>query len=257
MGTGHDGWLAHPCATGDLSIQIVPCGNLPSRLFKSRFGKCWPIAGVCTGGRAADRRAVSGVDSGRFTSRFRRYDGRVAQVAARQDFHACGRVGPAVRWRPTAAGRDPVRAYLAGAAGRRGTGCPAAERFASGEAMRLYSLVRPFDQIAPLRNRIGELVTIVLRLANMVAKADGSVTAAEAANLRNIQHELESEIVRIPIDEPSQQRGCSENGGPRGRTRAKYVADGADCPSQPCRQPLSRLGPSRRPKNSSRRQKRN
>ena len=124
--------------------------------------------------------------------------------------------------------------------------------------MRLYSLVRPFDQIAPLRNRIGELVTIVLRLANMVAKADGSVTAAEAANLRNIQHELESEIVRIPIDEPSQREDARRTGVHAVELREKIRRGcGPDCPSKPCRQPLSRLGLSRRPKNSSRRQKRN
>jgi SpoVK/Ycf46/Vps4 family AAA+-type ATPase len=69
------------------------------------------------------------------------------------------------------------------------------------EGMMLYSLVRPFDQISPLRNRIGALVTIIMRLANLVAKADGTITPNEANTLRAIQQELEVNLVRIPIDE--------------------------------------------------------
>ncbi len=69
------------------------------------------------------------------------------------------------------------------------------------EGMTLYSLVRPFDQIAPLRNRVASLVTIIMRLANLVAKADGTVTPNEASCLRAIQNELETNLVRIPFDE--------------------------------------------------------
>ena len=70
-------------------------------------------------------------------------------------------------------------------------------RYASHQAreMMLYSLLRPFDQIAPLRNRIGDLITIVMRLANLVAKADGSVTPEEADHLRSLQRELETHLV--------------------------------------------------------------
>lgn len=69
------------------------------------------------------------------------------------------------------------------------------------EGLLLYSLVRPFDQIAPLRNRVGALVTIIMRLANLVAKADGTVSRNEANNLRALQQELETNLIRIPIDE--------------------------------------------------------
>ena len=36
--------------------------------------------------------------------------------------------------------------------------------------LKWYSVIRPFDQIAPLRNRIGELETLVVRLANIIAR---------------------------------------------------------------------------------------
>jgi len=80
------------------------------------------------------------------------------------------------------------------------------------ESFTLYSLVRPFDQIAPLRNRVSELVTIVMRLGNLVAKADGTVTEGEARNLRSLQHELEGHLVRIPIDEPSRHQDARKYG---------------------------------------------
>ena len=43
-----------------------------------------------------------------------------------------------------------------------------------------YSLIRPFDRIVPLRDRIGALETVVMRLANLVARADGQLRDQEA-----------------------------------------------------------------------------
>ena len=78
--------------------------------------------------------------------------------------------------------------------------------------MLLYSLVRPFDQIAPLRNRVGTLVTIIMRLANLVAKADGTVSRNEANNLRALQQELETSLIRIPIDESGHHQEARQAG---------------------------------------------
>lgn len=64
-----------------------------------------------------------------------------------------------------------------------------------------YSLVRPFDVMPPLQRRVGELETIVMRLANLTAKADGIVSAVEAAILRTIQGEIDRHLKLLPIDE--------------------------------------------------------
>ena len=63
--------------------------------------------------------------------------------------------------------------------------CAAArEAAADSTKLKWYSLIRPFDRIVPLRERIGALETIVMRLANMVARADGVLNEAEAAVIR-------------------------------------------------------------------------
>jgi tellurite resistance protein len=53
----------------------------------------------------------------------------------------------------------------------------------SARQLQWCSLVQPFNQIAPLRARIGRLKTLVMRLANIVAKAEGVVLPVEAAAL--------------------------------------------------------------------------
>lgn len=67
-----------------------------------------------------------------------------------------------------------------------------------------YSIVRPFDEIAPLRERVGSLETLVMRLANMVARADGELGPNEAAVVKSIQEELHHHLRAIPIDEPNE-----------------------------------------------------
>jgi SpoVK/Ycf46/Vps4 family AAA+-type ATPase len=89
--------------------------------------------------------------------------------------------------------------------GKRLTGdklCAAAREAAQQTSkLRWYSLVRPFDRIVPLRNRIGELETIVMRLANIVARADGTLGEREAAVIRSIREELSHHLRQVPIDE--------------------------------------------------------
>ena len=76
--------------------------------------------------------------------------------------------------------------------------------------LKWYSLVRPFDQIAPLRDRIGELETIVTRLSNIIARADGPIKPGEAAHVKMIQDELFLHLRQIPIDEPDQRTDAHE-----------------------------------------------
>jgi tellurite resistance protein len=67
--------------------------------------------------------------------------------------------------------------------------------------LKWYSLVRPFDQIPMLRERVGELETVVLRVANLVAKCDGVVTAGEAALLQTIEEEIAFQLRPLSIDD--------------------------------------------------------
>lgn len=82
----------------------------------------------------------------------------------------------------------------------------------SGKASSLkwYALVRPFDQIAPLRERVGELETIAMRLANVVARADGPLKQREALHVKMVQDELHRHLRQIPIDEPTQHEEESQ-----------------------------------------------
>ena len=79
-------------------------------------------------------------------------------------------------------------------------------------AMKLkwYAPFRPFDEIAPLRNRIGKLETLVIRLAHLVARADGAITDVESAIIKTIQAELHRHLRPIPIDEPAQHAAADE-----------------------------------------------
>ena len=80
---------------------------------------------------------------------------------------------------------------------------------AKATSLQWYSVVRPFDQIAPLRNRVGELETIVTRLANFVARVDGPPAQAELARVKMIQDELYLHLRQIPIDEPDQHEAAA------------------------------------------------
>ena len=72
---------------------------------------------------------------------------------------------------------------------------------AESKKLRWYSLVRPFDRIEPLRERASQLITLVSRLANLVARADGTLGEAEARLIKHIQAELDSHLNRRALDE--------------------------------------------------------
>jgi len=70
--------------------------------------------------------------------------------------------------------------------------------------LKWYSLIRPFDRIVPLRDRVSALETLVMRLANLVARADGTLHEVEAAAVKSIQDELHHHLRAIPVDEPTE-----------------------------------------------------
>ena len=84
------------------------------------------------------------------------------------------------------------------------------EMSAKAMSLKWYSLVRPFDRIAPLRDRVGELETIVMRLAHLVARVDGPLAKSELACVKMIQNELQIHLRPIPIDEPDQHEVATE-----------------------------------------------
>ncbi len=64
-----------------------------------------------------------------------------------------------------------------------------------------YSLVRPFDQVVKIRDMSADAETVVMRIANLIAKSDGTVTKEETVALRTIQREIEVHIRRLSLDD--------------------------------------------------------
>ena len=87
--------------------------------------------------------------------------------------HGYGVIGSALASGRTPTGPGAARSHLARRSVR-GSQLREAARGLSERARRLtlFSLIRPFAEIAPLRDHVGELETVVMRLANLVAKAD-------------------------------------------------------------------------------------
>ncbi len=67
---------------------------------------------------------------------------------------------------------------------------------------RWPSLVGPFARLAPLRDRVAQLETLLLRIANLVAKADGRIKPVEVHKLESIQAELHRCLQDNHLDEP-------------------------------------------------------
>lgn len=73
--------------------------------------------------------------------------------------------------------------------------------FQDARKLKWYSLVRPFDQVVNIRNMSADLETAIVRIANLIAKADGTVTAKETNALRAIRNEIEVHLRRISLDD--------------------------------------------------------
>jgi hypothetical protein len=91
--------------------------------------------------------------------------------------------------------------------------------------LRWSALVGPFERLRPLRNRCSRLQTLVLRIANLIAKCNGRVNAKEVRQLEWIQAELRRNLERLPLDAP----GYSELAHTAGKQAVqKLVAEGRD-----------------------------
>ena len=58
------------------------------------------------------------------------------------------------------------------------------------EKLDWQQLIRPYREIPELRDKLAELQTVILRIANLIAKADGSLLPQETTALQRIQVEL-------------------------------------------------------------------
>jgi tellurite resistance protein len=68
-----------------------------------------------------------------------------------------------------------------------------------------YTLIRPFDQIPALRERVAELETCALRQANIVAKVDGAVSPEEVQRLHSLQQSIQMHLRPLRIEERKSQ----------------------------------------------------
>ena len=67
--------------------------------------------------------------------------------------------------------------------------------------LKWIALIRPFMELTPLRDRVGELETLVMRIANLVVAADGTCSVGERHFLRDLQAELDRHLYRLPFEE--------------------------------------------------------
>jgi tellurite resistance protein len=63
-----------------------------------------------------------------------------------------------------------------------------------------YRLLRPFEIVPVLQERVGEVETVVMRFANLVAKADGTLNEHEARQLKSLLAEIHRHLRPIPFD---------------------------------------------------------
>ncbi|MCA9262886.1 MAG: AAA family ATPase [Planctomycetales bacterium] len=74
-----------------------------------------------------------------------------------------------------------------------------------------YTLVRPFVDRSPLHERAAELESIILRIANIVAKCDGQVVATEKRYLHSLQEELERHLRPLSLDDAGETDAMGEH----------------------------------------------
>jgi hypothetical protein len=63
-----------------------------------------------------------------------------------------------------------------------------------------YRLLRPFEEVPALNERVGEVETIVMRFGNLVAKADGTLAPEEAIQLKGLLAEIHRHLRPVPIE---------------------------------------------------------
>jgi SpoVK/Ycf46/Vps4 family AAA+-type ATPase len=63
-----------------------------------------------------------------------------------------------------------------------------------------YRLLRPFEEVLELHERVGEVETVAMRVANLVAKADGRLAPEEAVQLKGLLAEIHRHLLPVPIE---------------------------------------------------------
>ena len=113
-----------------------------------------------------------------------------------------------------------------------------------------YSLVRPFDRICRIRDLVPELDTVVMRLANLVAKADGTVNAGKAAAVAGIHAEIDLHLRRIPLEDDRESQAADSRAVEIVHRENPLLKPSAPASSPGmCREP-ARQASTTRPKNS-------
>jgi AAA+ superfamily predicted ATPase len=84
-------------------------------------------------------------------------------------------------------------------------------RVSDQQGIEYAALVKPFFKFAPLRDRVGQLQTLSMRVANLVAKVDGELNPAETNQLAAIRRELGCVIQQVPLDEPGQHEAAQDS----------------------------------------------
>jgi hypothetical protein len=75
----------------------------------------------------------------------------------------------------------------------------ALDRFRRDDALGWEALLGPFTRLAPFRHRTHQLHTVVLRLANLVVKANGRLTPEEVRRLRDVQAQIRRVLEPVPL----------------------------------------------------------
>jgi hypothetical protein len=130
--------------------------------------------------------------------------------------------------------------HLFGARLRDSEIAPAVERMAE-QASQLswISLVRPFAQMTPLRSQIADLQTVVVRLANLVAKADGHIQPDELRRMQWILEELRVLLVPVPV------AGEHANGHAASAKQSRHALELMQDEAEPRKSRDGRLAPRR------------
>jgi AAA+ superfamily predicted ATPase len=110
-------------------------------------------------------------------------------------------------------------------------------------------LFSPFERLAPLRDHADRLQTLVLRLANLVAKVDGHICDQEIKELKTIQADLQRRFERVPFEGPGKHKKAHKAGvqaaqaiaSETDRLREKWKQQQADKVKMEPRQPKEEL----------------
>ena len=108
----------------------------------------------------------------------------------------------------------------------------ATELFQQADLLKWESLVAPFVRYAPLADSKSQVETIVMRLANLVAKCDGEMLDDESVALHTLQREIDMALypakpqdVLAPLDSPRAAKGSKASAQQKKQDQQRSRAD--------------------------------